>query len=99
MACAGVFKHDGPYQAYVDVNNIPELKQSSVTSSDVSLGGNVTITVAIGLLQKAAELDGYSYAGQIAKHLKRVANVPVRNVSNSEILMSLKPNKIMMQST
>lgn len=77
----GVFKNDGPYQAYVDVNNVPELKQGMVEHSGVVLGANLTISQGIEMLERAAELDGYKYAGEMAKHWKRVANVPVRNVS------------------
>jgi len=41
----------------------------------------VTLSDAIDLLEKASELDGYFYAAQMSKHIKRVANTPVRNVS------------------
>ncbi|ODM92327.1 Abscisic-aldehyde oxidase [Orchesella cincta] len=75
----GVFKKDGPYQAYIDINNIPELKQSRVDPSGVSFGANLTISMAIEVLQKASKLDGYSYTDDMAKHMKRVANTPVRN--------------------
>lgn len=78
---AGVFKEDGPYSAYIDVNSVPELKQSMMDTSGVKIGANVSLSNAIDLLQKASEIDGYSYTAQISKHLKRVANVPVRNVS------------------
>lgn len=64
----------------MDINNIPELKQSSVGYNGVTLGASISISMAIDLLQKASELDGYRYAGQMATHMKRVANVPVRNV-------------------
>ncbi|CAL8082189.1 unnamed protein product [Orchesella dallaii] len=77
----GVFKYDGPYQVYIDINNIPELKQSKVDASEVSIGANVTISMAIDLLQKASELDGYSYTADMVKHIKRVANLPVRNAA------------------
>jgi xanthine dehydrogenase/oxidase len=78
--CTGVFKEDGPYSAYIDINSVPELKQSMIDSSGVKIGANITLSNAIDVLQKASELDGYKYTAQMSKHLKRVANVPVRNV-------------------
>jgi xanthine dehydrogenase iron-sulfur cluster and FAD-binding subunit A len=77
----GVFKNDGPYQAYLDVNDIPELRQLKLdASSGVEIGTGTTLTQAIDWLKKASEMDGYAYTAQMSKHIKRVANVPVRNV-------------------
>jgi hypothetical protein len=53
----------------------------------VELGGGVTLSHAIELLQKASEMDGYSYTAQMSKHLKRVANTPVRNVIVDSIMI------------
>jgi xanthine dehydrogenase/oxidase len=76
----GVFKEDGPYSAFIDVNSVPELKQSMIDTSEVKLGANLTLSSAIEMFQKASEMDGYNYTAQISKHLKRVANMPIRNV-------------------
>ncbi|XP_021947093.1 xanthine dehydrogenase/oxidase [Folsomia candida] len=75
----GVFKDDGPFAAFIDINSVPELKRSMIETSGVKIGANVTLCNAIDQLQKASEIDGYEYCAQMSKHLKRVANVPIRN--------------------
>ncbi|OXA54699.1 Xanthine dehydrogenase [Folsomia candida] len=75
----GVFKDDGPFSAFIDINSVPELKRSMIETSGVKIGANVTLCYAIDQLQKASEIDGYAFCAQMSKHLKRVANVPIRN--------------------
>lgn len=76
-----MFKYDGPYDAYLDVNMIGELKQWNLNGSDeVMMGGNVSLTKALQLFPEGAQLPGYEYMNGLKKHWSRVANVPVRNV-------------------
>jgi xanthine dehydrogenase/oxidase len=76
----GVYKDDGPFFAFIDINSVPDLKNVTMNTSRVQLGASVTLASAIDLLQRASQLEGYAYTAQISKHLKRVANTPVRNV-------------------
>ncbi|CAG7720323.1 unnamed protein product [Allacma fusca] len=75
----GVFKFDGPYDAYVEVNNIPDLSVLSVNKSEAVLGAAVTLTKAIDFLENLGNTEGYKYAGGVGHHIRRVANTPVRN--------------------
>ncbi|CAG7720322.1 unnamed protein product [Allacma fusca] len=75
----GVFKFDGPYDAYVEVNNVPDLSVLSVNKSEAVLGGAVTLTKAIDFLENLGNTEGFKYAGGMGHHLRRVANTPIRN--------------------
>ncbi|XP_035702304.1 xanthine dehydrogenase/oxidase isoform X3 [Folsomia candida] len=76
----GVYKHEGPYSSYIEINGIPELKQKKVDSSEVLLGGGVTLADAIEFLGDISKTkSGFEYMAHISTHLERVANAPVRN--------------------
>ena len=51
----GVFKNDGPYTVFINVNQITELHEGSVVGEEVVLGANVKITDAINLLKVRAQ--------------------------------------------
>jgi len=77
----GVYKHDGPFQAYIEITGVPELRQTSIDDKEILLGGGVTLTEIIDFLKKSSVKNGFEYASRVSSHLERVANVPVRNVS------------------
>ena len=78
----GIFKNEGPFDAFLDINDVPELRVLSVESGGLVLGGGTPISLAIETLMKASELRGFEYAAVMSKHMKRVANVHIRNVSH-----------------
>ncbi|CAL8110876.1 unnamed protein product [Orchesella dallaii] len=75
----GVYKNDGPYVGYIDINHIPELKKSSVDQSGIVLGGNVTLTWAMDLFKLAPKTDGFVYTEEFYNLFLRIAGHPVRN--------------------
>ena len=77
----GVYKNDGPYDAYVEVNSVPDLQVLSVNKSEAVIGGATTLSHAITFLQELSETEGFGYTAGMSKHIRRVANTPVRNVS------------------
>jgi len=88
-----VYKYDGPYQAYIDITAVPQLKIIKLEARGVVLGGSMTLAVAIEQLGKAASIDGFEYAEQMSTHIQRVANVPVRNVSVYCIYLKIVTNQ------
>lgn len=70
----GVFKNDGPYSLFINLNKVKELHEIA-TTPEVILGGNVTITSAIHILQ---ESPVQAYQG-VAHHLKKIASTGIRN--------------------
>jgi xanthine dehydrogenase/oxidase len=67
--------------AYIDIKDVAELRATS-TSPVLTVGGNVTLTEAMRLFNENASQPGYAYLRQLAQHIDKIANVPVRNVSS-----------------
>lgn len=79
---AGVFKNDGPYQAYISTHGIPDLYEVSF-GEPLSLGANVSLTRCMEAFKDMASTDpGYAHLGEVAKHWQYVANVSVRNAGS-----------------
>ena len=70
----GVYKNDGPYTLYINIAHVPELHILS-NSSQVIIGGGVTITDAIGHLGTS----GNPVFEGVAQHLKKIASYGIRN--------------------
>ncbi|CAL8110870.1 unnamed protein product [Orchesella dallaii] len=75
----GVFPGDGPYQGFIEINDVPELHYTSLDQMGLVLGGGVTITNAISTFDKASQMEGFVYAKEFYDHLRRVAALAVRN--------------------
>ncbi|XP_018363392.1 PREDICTED: xanthine dehydrogenase/oxidase-like [Trachymyrmex cornetzi] len=67
---------------YIDINDISELRNIQITKDYLVLGGNVTITMAIQTLQKYSTEPKFRYLRQLAEHVEKIANVPVRNIGS-----------------
>jgi hypothetical protein len=48
---SGVFKNDGPYTAYINLNKVADLQGALATNPQLILGANTTITAAIAILR------------------------------------------------
>lgn len=66
---------------FIDVSSVPKLHKQSI-SNEIRLGGNVTLTHTIEIMNSVETTPGYEYCSYIAEHIERVANVPVRNVGH-----------------
>ncbi|CAL8096692.1 unnamed protein product [Orchesella dallaii] len=75
----GIFKNEGPYKTFIDINGIPDLKKTNVDKNGIVLGGGTTLTETINLLRESSKVPGFEYGKRVATHLERVANVSVRN--------------------
>ena len=70
----GVFKDDGPYDMFINLNKVKELHETT-TDPEVVFGGNVTITSAIHTLE-ASQVQAHL---GVAHHLKKIASHGIRN--------------------
>ncbi|CAL8082604.1 unnamed protein product [Orchesella dallaii] len=78
----GVFKNDTDnVQAFLEITSIPEMQRITVGSTEIILGGSVTLVKGIETLKRAGALTGFQYTAGIAKHWGRIANTPIRNVA------------------
>ncbi|KAG8325288.1 hypothetical protein J6590_071543 [Homalodisca vitripennis] len=81
----GVFeeKYPTPPDIYIDINGVLELKSHSFNSvGDLVLGANKSLTDTITLFRAVAveKPESFSYLKILAKHMTKVAHIPVRNV-------------------
>ncbi|XP_074617346.1 xanthine dehydrogenase/oxidase-like [Acropora palmata] len=80
----GIYKNEGPFEVLIDINQIKELH--SVPSSGEIPNGNVVVGAGVSLNTFIHVLDQMSTAWNgfkvMADHVRKVANVPVRNVGS-----------------
>lgn len=75
----GVYRRPRNIQVFIDITGVAELHSYSI-GSVVELGGNVSITTLMEVLNKAADQSSsFAYCKQLVSHIDLVANVPVRN--------------------
>lgn len=67
----GVYKA-GIHTMLIDVNSVPEL--ATITLEPFNIGGGVALTDFIEALYVQSSTEGYSYATQMAAHLKKVSS-------------------------
>ena len=79
---AGVYRLVKP-EIYVDVNDIPDLHRVEMKDNTLTLGGNISLTVAKNKFEKFSKEPGFGYLSHMANHIDLIASVPVRNVSLS----------------
>ncbi|XP_011694377.1 PREDICTED: xanthine dehydrogenase 1-like isoform X1 [Wasmannia auropunctata] len=68
---------------YIDINDIPDLRQIVKNNEFLLLGGNTTLTTAIEIFQEySSEKTRFKYLRQLAEHIDLIAHVPVRNIGS-----------------
>ncbi|XP_046441655.1 indole-3-acetaldehyde oxidase-like isoform X1 [Daphnia pulex] len=78
----GVYKEDGPYDVYVDINQIGDLYQIS-KDSPLIFGGGINLTVMQETLSSIGSTNpDYWYAVNLAEHIEKIGSVPVRNAGS-----------------
>lgn len=78
----GVYKTDGPYDVYVDINNIGDLHKIS-KNTPLIVGGGVNLTDLQGILSSVGSTNTDYWYGQIlAEHIGKIGSVPLRNAGS-----------------
>jgi xanthine dehydrogenase/oxidase len=73
---------DGPYDAEINTKKVPELYEKTSAADKVVVGANVTMTDIIDFFNEtAAAFPQFLYLGILARHVTKIAGMPVRNVS------------------
>uniref|UniRef100_A0A182JVL3 Indole-3-acetaldehyde oxidase n=1 Tax=Anopheles christyi TaxID=43041 RepID=A0A182JVL3_9DIPT len=76
----GVYRRSDRLKVFIDVSSVKELQQHTL-EHDLVVGAGVSLTELIALLEKTAEEHlSFTYCIPMAKHVRKVANLPVRNV-------------------
>ncbi len=63
---AGVYPNDGPYDQYIDITGITELKSIVADGTNLLVGGSVTLSQLMKLMEEVAGTDaGYFYCDRL----------------------------------
>ncbi|XP_061934259.1 uncharacterized protein LOC107992596 isoform X2 [Apis cerana] len=77
----GVYRSEIP-DIIIDINDISDLRNIRKDNDTLTIGGNVTLTVAIETFEKYSKEPGFKYLQHLAKHIDLIASVPVRNIGS-----------------
>lgn len=83
----GVYRRNENLKIFIDITGIEALRSHSIDSSELILGGNVSLTETMEILTDASKQHGFEYCKHLVDHIDLIANVPVRNVGHIESLM------------
>ncbi|XP_065087118.1 uncharacterized protein LOC135708873 [Ochlerotatus camptorhynchus] len=87
----GVYRRCENLQVFIDCNSVEELHEVSLNDTTVSVGGNISLSKFMQILQEAAAMNPlFSYCKELAEHVDLVANPLVRNVASIAGNLSLK---------
>ncbi|XP_058123363.1 uncharacterized protein LOC131294469 [Anopheles ziemanni] len=76
----GVYRRSESLEVFIDVNSVEELRNYFLTSNELIVGANVTLSEFIDILTKTSNRrPNFTYCRELAKHLNLVANPAVRN--------------------
>jgi xanthine dehydrogenase/oxidase len=89
----GVYKNEGPYDAYISIKNIPELYQVS-KNDEITIGSEISLNKLIEIFDTFSSFDGFQYLSAISSHIRKIANVSVRNVATWSGNLILKHNHL-----
>lgn len=64
------------------MNDVPDLRRIEKTKDSLTLGGNVSLTVAMETFEKYSTEKGFKYLQHLAHHIDLIASVPVRNAGS-----------------
>ncbi|XP_005094236.3 indole-3-acetaldehyde oxidase, partial [Aplysia californica] len=79
---AGIYKHEGPFEIYIDLRAVKELHKVEESDTSILFGAGTTITKFKDYLQTVQQKPGFHYSSRVVRHLKVVANVLVRNAGS-----------------
>ncbi|XP_055348686.1 uncharacterized protein LOC129595643 [Paramacrobiotus metropolitanus] len=81
---------DGPYDAYVNLKNIRDLYELSLSQTALRLGSAIPLKDLIETYKEFAGNDGYHYLTELATLLSKTAHIAVRNVGSWGGNMAMK---------
>lgn len=79
----GVYRRPQDIQVFIDVNNVPQLKTRCANSSSLEIGGGVTLTELIDILNDVTSKNQqhFGYLKKLVIHIELIASTSIRNVS------------------
>lgn len=79
----GVYRRPQDIKVFIDVNNVPQLKNRSSNSTSLEVGGSVTLTDLIDIFKDVAlrNQQHFGYLKELVTHVELIASTSIRNVS------------------
>ncbi|XP_076639451.1 xanthine dehydrogenase/oxidase isoform X2 [Colletes latitarsis] len=77
----GVYRIQQP-DMVIDINDIPDLRRIDKSNDSLTIGGNVSLAVAMETFKKHSKDPNFEYLLQLASHIDLIASVPVRNIGS-----------------
>ncbi|XP_076232212.1 xanthine dehydrogenase/oxidase [Calliopsis andreniformis] len=75
----GVYRLKVP-DIYIDINNIPELRNVSKDDKSLTIGSNISLTTAMEIFHKYSKDANFEYLQHLAQHIDLIAGYTVRNL-------------------
>ncbi|CAG9813286.1 unnamed protein product [Phaedon cochleariae] len=67
-------------EVYIDVTSVKELTDHSMNGNTLVLGGNISLTKMMDVLQETSNLQNFKYLSEVREHIDVVASVQIRNI-------------------
>ncbi|CAK9818034.1 Indole-3-acetaldehyde oxidase [Anthophora plagiata] len=77
----GVYRSKTP-DMIIDINDIPDLRRINKEKDTLTIGSNISLTVAMETFRKFSKETNFEYLHHLAKHIDLIASVPVRNIGS-----------------
>ncbi|KAK3793085.1 hypothetical protein RRG08_038590 [Elysia crispata] len=79
---SGIFKHQGPFEVYIDLRSVKELHIFKDNKTSIMFGAGTTIGKFRKRLIELGEKPGFHYFPRVVRHLNVLASVLVRNAGS-----------------
>ncbi|XP_067931825.1 uncharacterized protein [Watersipora subatra] len=90
----GVYKQDGPFDEYIDINGVPELTAINHNANSLDVGAAVKLNQLMNTFEELSSTPGFEYLKGAVQYLDHVANVQIRNLGSwaGNLMMKQKHN-------
>lgn len=94
-------KYPPPPDTYIDINGVAELKSHGFDGGSLYVGANKTLTETINLFLAVSQEQpaSFGYLEALARHMTKVAHIPVRNVSCNDFMTPSIVNSTLSDTT
>jgi xanthine dehydrogenase/oxidase len=76
----GIYKEDGPYTVFINLQNVSELYGFYETSDKLMVGACLSLSKLIEIFGVISSKSGFEYLSVLSDHIAKIANVSVRNI-------------------
>lgn len=93
MFSKGVYRRPEELNFFIDINDVPDLRNYSIIDGELVVGASNNLTETMKIFTSVSRTPGFEYCIHLMKHIDLMADVPVRNVRNCSTTGTLKSDK------